>query len=226
MVHSKVKTADSCGGELCVISLQSILTRFFLWLIRALSARRSLHPCRHANRHGLPSTVTRSGEAALLRAGAVRQTEVIEAPLEVFIQKGVQHGVQAAVGVAQGDAQMPAGYHQEVLVVDLHHGLDNDEDVDGGPADDESRHDHQNHARDAPQVPVLLLGAGQQPDVLQPQDHQAVADGDDEDWHHKGADKHADFHHGVPVPLRLGKSERAGGVSWGVKQLVLIGGQA
>lgn len=139
--------------------------------------------------------------------------EVPEAPLEILIQKGVQHGVQTAVGVAQGDAQVPAGRHHHVLLVDRHRRLDDDEDVNGGPADDEGRHDHQNHAGDPSQVPVLLLGARQQPDVLQAEDHQAVADGDDEDGHHEGEDEDADLRHRVPVPFWFGEPERANCIS-------------
>lgn len=54
---------------------------------------------------------------------------------------------------------MPAGYHEGVPGVDLHHGLHNDEDVNGGPADDKGRYYHQDHSSDAPHVTVFLLGA-------------------------------------------------------------------
>lgn len=149
----------------------------------------------------------------MLQTGAVGQAEIPEAPFEVLIQEGVQHGVETAVGVAQRNAQVPAGHHQEVLVVNIHHGLDDDEDVDGSPADDEGRHDHQDHAGDPSQVPVLLFGAGEQTNALEPQDHQTIADGDDQDGYHEGNDEHTDFHHCVPVPLRCGESECAGSVS-------------
>lgn len=149
----------------------------------------------------------------MLQAGAIGQAEIPEAPLEVLIQEGVQHRVEAAVGVAQCDAKVPAGHDQEVLVINIHHGLDDDEDVDGSPADDEGRHDHQDHAGDPSQVPVLLFGARQQTNALEPQDHQTVADGDDQDGNHKGKDENADFHHRIPVPLRFGESERACSVS-------------
>jgi len=168
---------------------------------------------RSTNRHGLLGAVARSGEAVLLQARAIGQAEIPKAPFEVLIQEGVQHGVETAVGVAQRDAQMPAGHHEKVLAVNIHHGLDNDEDVDGSPADDEGRHDHQNHAGDAPHVPVLLFGAGEQTDTLEPQDHQTVADGDDQDGNHEGKDEHADLHHCVPVPLGAGKCEFARSVS-------------
>ena len=127
----------------------------------------------HGSTNGgrLPRAVARSSEAALLQTAAIGQAEVPEAPLEVFVQEGVQHRVEAAVGVAQSDAQMPAGHYQGVLVVNIHHCLDNDEDVDGGPADDEGRDDHQDHAGDPPHVPVFLFGAREEADTLEPQDH-------------------------------------------------------
>lgn len=182
-------------------------------LTSAPSGRQPLCSRRSTNGDGLPRAVASPGEAALLQAGAIGQAEVPEAPLEVLIQEGVQHGVEAAVGVAQRDAEVPARHHQEVLVVDVHHGLDDDEDVDGSPADDEGRHDHQDHAGDPPQVPVLLFGAGQQAHALEAEDHQTVADGDDQHGNHKGKDEHEDFHHRVPVELRFGESECARSLS-------------
>lgn len=95
-------------------------------------------------------------------------------------------------------------------MVNLHHGFDDDEDVDGSPADDEGSHNHEDHASDPPQVPVLLFGSREQTDALEPQDHQTVADRDDQHWYHKGKNENADFHHCVPVPVRFGKSECAG----------------
>ena len=118
---------------------------------------------------------------------------------------------------------MPAGHHHEVLVVDIHHGFNNDEDVDGSPADDEGRYNHQDHPGDPSQVPVLLFGAGEKTNTLEAQDHQTVADGDDEDGDHEGNDEDADFHHCVPVPFRFGESQCAGGVSWELKQLEVYG---
>ncbi len=78
----------------------------------------------------------------MLHTGPAGNTEIPEASLEIFIQKCVKDRVEAAVGVAQGNAQVPAGYHKRVPGVNLHHGLHNDEDVNGGPADDEGRHHH------------------------------------------------------------------------------------
>lgn len=145
----------------------------------------------------------------MLQAGAIGQAEISEAPLEVLIQKGIQDGVQTAVGVAQCYAHMPAGHDEEVLVVDVHHGLDDDEDVNGSPADDENRHDNQDHAGDSPQVPILLFGTREQADALKTQDHQTVANGDDQDGHHKGKDEYTDFCHCVPVPFRFRKAKSA-----------------
>ena len=45
-------------------------------------------------------------------------------------------------------------------------GLHEDENVDGGPADDEDRHHHQHEPGDPPQVAVFLPGAGEQADAL------------------------------------------------------------
>lgn len=99
--------------------------------------------------------------------GATGEAEIPEASLKVFIQKCVEDRVEAAVGVAQGDAQVPAGYDEGVPVVDLHHSLHNDEDVNRGPADDESSYHHQDHAGDATHVTVFLLGAGEQTNTPQ-----------------------------------------------------------
>lgn len=108
---------------------------------------------------------------------------------------------------------MPGGHNQKVLVVNIHHGPDDDEDVDGSPTDDKGCHDHQDHPGDPSQVSVFLFGAREQTNTLEPQDHQTVADGDDQDGNHKGKDEHTDFHHCVPVPLRFGESECTGSLS-------------
>lgn len=50
------------------------------------------------------------------------------------------------------------------------------------------------------------LGARQHAHTLEPQDHEAVADGDDEDGHDEGKDKHADLQQGVPVPGGMGEN--------------------
>lgn len=142
-------------------------------------------------------------------AASARQAEISETALEVLVQEGVENRVEAAVGVAQGDAQVPAGYHEGVARIDLHHGLDDDEDVDGRPAHNESRHHHQDHAGDAPHISVFLLGARQQAGALQAQDHEAVADGDDHHGHHKGKDEDADLGYRVPVPVRLRELQHA-----------------
>lgn len=167
------------------------------------SGQRPLSLCRSTNRHGLLGAVPSPGQAALLQARAGWKAKVPEAPLEVLIQKGVEHRVEAAVDVAQCNAQVPGCHHRQALRVDPHRGSDNDEDLDGRPADDENHHDHQDHASDPLKVPVFLFGARQRAHALEAQDHQAVADGDDQHGDHKSEDKHADSHHHVPVELRF-----------------------
>lgn len=46
----------------------------------------------------------------------------------------------------------------------------------------------------------LNLGARQHAQALEPQDHEAVTDCDDEDGHDEGKDEHADLQQSVPVP--------------------------
>lgn len=145
-------------------------------------------------------------------AGApARQAEISEAALEVLVQESVENWVEAAVGVPQSDAQMPASYYKGVACVNLHHSLDNDEDVDGGPAHDECGYHDQHHTGDAPHVSVFLLGARQQADAPQAQDHKAVADCDDHHGHHEGEDEDTDLCHCVPVPVGLRKLQHANG---------------
>lgn len=167
--------------------------------------------CCSADGHRLPGGVGASGQAVLLHAAPTGEAEISEASLEIFVQKRIEDGVEAAVGVAQSDAQVPAGYHKGIPAVDLHHGLHNDEYVNGGPADDEGCHHHQDHAGDAAHVAVFLLGAGEQTDTPQTQDHQTVAYGDDHHRDNKSKDKDADLGHGVPVPVRLGELYHARG---------------
>lgn len=109
---------------------------------------------------------------------------------------------------------MPAGYHQGVPGVNLHHGLHDDEDVDGGPADDEGSHHHQHHAGYAAHVAVFLFGAGEQANAPQTKDHQAVAYGDDHHGNHEGEDEDADLSDCVPVPVRVRELQHANGFSW------------
>lgn len=60
------------------------------------------------------------------------------------------------VGVAQCDAEVPGDGLQGVDR-DVNQSCDDDEDVDGCPADDEDCHHHQDHAGDPAQIPVLFL---------------------------------------------------------------------
>lgn len=134
--------------------------------------------------------------------------EVPEAPLEVLVQEGVEDGVQAAVGVAQSHAEEVGGHDGGGLGHAGRQSFDQDEDVDGGPADHENRHDHQHQAGDAPQVAVLLPWAGKEPDALQAEDHQRVADGDDDEGGHESKDEDTDLHQGVPVGVGLWELQR------------------
>lgn len=56
---------------------------------------------------------------------------------------------------------------------------------------------------------LFNLGARQHAHTLEPQDHEAIADGDDEDGHDEGKDEHADLQQGVPVPGGVGKNQLA-----------------
>lgn len=73
------------------------------------------------------------------------------------LPSGIAGFARVPVGVAQGDAEMP-GDGLQGGAGDVDQGDDDDEDVDGRPAHDEDGHHHQHHARDATQIPVLLLG--------------------------------------------------------------------
>lgn len=55
----------------------------------------------------------------------------------------------------------------------------------------------------------LDLRARQHAHTLQAQDHEAIADGDDEDRHDECKDEHADLQQGVPVPGRVGENQLA-----------------
>ena len=127
--------------------------------------------------------------------------KVPEAPLEVLVEEGVEDGVEAAVGVAQRHAEEVGGHDGGGLGHVARKRLDQDEDVDGRPAHHEDRDHHQHEPSDPAEVAVLLAWAGQQAHALQPQDHQSVADGDDDDGRHEGEDEDADLHQGVPVDV-------------------------
>lgn len=129
--------------------------------------------------------------------------EVPEAPLEVLVQEGVEDGVEAAVGVAQRHAE-EVGRHDRRGLGDVgRQRLDQDEDVDGCPADHEDGDHHQHQTRDAAEVPVLLPRTRQEANALQPQDHQCVANSDDDHRRHKGENEDADLHQRVPVGVGL-----------------------
>lgn len=137
-----------------------------------------------------------------LGAGAA---EVPEAPFKVLVQEGVEDGVEAAVGVTQRHAEEVGGHDGGGLGHVPRQRLDQDEDVDGRPAHHEDGHHHQHQAGDAAEVAVLLARARQQAHALQSQDHQGVADGDDDDRGYKGEDEHTDLHQSVPVDVGLGE---------------------
>lgn len=76
--------------------------------------------------------------------------------------------------------------------------LHKDENVNGSPTDDEDRHHHQDQPGDSTEVAIFLSGARKESDTLQAQDHQGVADDDDEDRDHKGKHEDTDLHEEVP----------------------------
>lgn len=132
-----------------------------------------------------------------------RAAEVPEAPLEVLVQEGVEDGVEAAVGVAQRHAEEVGGHDCGGLGDVGRQRLDQDEDVDGRPAHHKDGNHHQHQARDPAQVAVLLPRTRQEANALQAQDHQRVADGDDDHRCHEGEDEDADLHECVPVGVGL-----------------------
>lgn len=76
--------------------------------------------------------------------------------------------------------------------------LHKDENVNGGPTDDKDCHHHQNQPGDPTEVAIFLSGARKESDALQAQDHQGVADDNDDDRDHKGKDEDTDLHEEVP----------------------------
>lgn len=76
--------------------------------------------------------------------------------------------------------------------------LHQDENVNGGPADDKDCHHHQDKPGDAAEVAIFLSGTRKESDTPQAQDHQCVANDDDEDGDHEGKDEDADLHAEVP----------------------------
>lgn len=106
-----------------------------------------------------------AGGVLQVEHGRTRNAELTETPLEVLIQEGVEDWVETAVGVAEGDAEMPGDSLQK-RVGNGHQCFDDNKDVDGGPADDENRHHHQDHSGDASQIAILLLRARQHADAL------------------------------------------------------------
>lgn len=102
---------------------------------------------------------------------------------------------------------MQAGHHIGVLLVNAHKGPNNDKDLDGGPTDDEGRHYHQYHAGDSAQVAVLLFGAGEEADTFQAQNHESVADSDDQNRYQECKDENTNLGDCIPVNLRFWKLE-------------------
>lgn len=87
---------------------------------------------------------------------ARREAEVTETPFEILIQKGIQNGIEAAVGVAECHAE-EVGAHDSCGLGNFRgQGFDQDEDMNGRPADDKYGHHHQDETSDAAQIAVLL----------------------------------------------------------------------
>lgn len=124
--------------------------------------------------------------------------ELAKAALEVLIQEGVEHRIQAAVDVAQCDAKVHQDQREQAAQIEAQR-LSQDHDLDGGPTDNKRCHHHQDHPGDAPQVAVLFFGAGQDADVAQAFDHQAVADADDSHGDEEGEEEDAGAEDRIPV---------------------------
>lgn len=128
-----------------------------------------------------------------------RATKVPEAPLEVFVQESIEDGVEAAVGVTQRHTEEVGCHDGGGLWHVGRQRFDQDEDVYRRPAHHKDCHHDQHQAGDPTEVAVFLAGAREETHALQPQDHQRVADGDDDERCHEGKDEDADLHQGVPV---------------------------
>lgn len=79
-----------------------------------------------------------------IHLAAARAAKVPETALEVLIQKSVEDGVEAAVGVAQRHTEEVGTHHCSGLWNSRCQSLDQNEDVDGCPADYKHSH-HDQH---------------------------------------------------------------------------------
>lgn len=124
--------------------------------------------------------------------------ELAEATFEVLVQEGIEDGVQAAVNVTQSDAEVHQHHSEQTAQVEAQ-SLRKHHDLDGCPAHHKHCHHHQDHAGDAPQVAVLLLGAREDPDIPQALDHQAVADANDGHRDEEGKEEDVGTEDGIPM---------------------------
>lgn len=141
--------------------------------------------------------------------GPTRAAEVPEAPFEVLIKESIEDGVETAVGVSERHAEEVGGHDRGGLRHTGRERFDQDEDVYGRPAHHKHSDHNQHQAGDASQVAVFFPGARQQADALKAQDHECVANGDDEERSHEGEDEDADLHQCVPVDVWVWKLQSA-----------------
>lgn len=151
-------------------------------------------------RRHLPGDAPHPARLLGVQAEGRRVAELTEAAFEVLIQEGIEHRIQAAVDVAQRDAEVHQHQREQAAQVEAQ-SLSQDHDLDWGPADHKCRHHHQHHPGDAPQVAILLLGAGQDADVAQALNHQTVADADDSHRDEEGEEENAGAQDRIPVTL-------------------------
>lgn len=131
-----------------------------------------------------------------------------EAALEVLIEEGIENWIQAAVDVTQCDAEVHQDQREQAAEIEAQR-LSQDHDLDGGPAHNKHCHHHQYHSGDAAEVAVLFLGAGEDTNIAQALDHQAVADADDRHRDEKGEEKDTGAKDRIPVALRLRQNHDA-----------------
>ncbi|ETE62899.1 hypothetical protein L345_11345, partial [Ophiophagus hannah] len=143
-----------------------------------------------------------SAEASFVAVHVETRSRVLfRARLKLFCsirdRKGRQNSLKHLLNVAQGDTKMQAGHDIRVLLVNANQSPNNDENLDGSPADNESCYHNEHHAGNTAQIAET--------DILQAENHQPVADGDDQDGNQESKDKNTDLGNRIPVNLRFRK---------------------
>lgn len=153
----------------------------------------------------LAKSASNPTDAVPVPLGPTWAAEVPEAPFEVLIKESIQDGVETAVGVSKRHTEEVGGHDRGGLRYSGRESFDQDEDVYGRPAHHKHSDHNQHQAGDASQVAVFFPRARQQADALEAQDHERVANGDDEERSHEAEDEDADLHQCVPVDIRVWK---------------------